>query len=306
MLAVFTAIALASASGPVPITAVRDSYPAISPDGTTLAFHSNRSGSVALYLADIDGSNVRLFLDKIEDPVTPDWSPDGTMIAFAGTVDGQSDVFVVSIDGRNPVRLTTDPGDDSHPHWSADGRIIFNSPRKTPDRNADWSDQWHDVYSMRPDGTDIIQHTECKTVCTFPTPSPDGKRLTYRKVIDGPAISWDQSESTRNSEVFVSDIDGSNERNISNSPAFDGWPVWTPDSNYVVFASNRKGRPYDSQIFAVDPDDGIIFTLTDDEWSHAQPTLSPDGKTVFTYRFRENADHEHGHISSFPFEAPDP
>lgn len=304
MLAAFTAIALAAAD-PSPVTTVRDSYPAVSPDGETLLFHSNRSGRIALYRADIDGGNVRLFLDSVEDPVTPAWSPDGAMIAFAGTVDGQSEIFVADADGTNVRRITNDPGDDSHPHWSSDGRIFFNSPRMTPDPSADWSDQWHEIFSMRPDGSDVVKHVACQTVCTFPTPSPDGEHLTYRKVIDGPGLSWDQTMGARNSEVFVSKLDGSGERNLSNDPAFDGWPVWTPDSQYVVFASNRDGRPNVGQIYAVSPNGGDPFALTDEVWAHVQPSLSPDGERVFTFRFIETADYEFGHISAFPFEAAD-
>jgi len=253
-------------------------------------------------MADIDGANVRLFFEAEDSAFTPSWSPDGQKIAFAGFVDGQIDIFVIDSDGANLNRLTDDPGSDLHPHWSPDGRIFFNSARATPDRSADWSDQWHEVFSMLLDGTDIVQHTDCRMVCTFPTPSPDGKRITYRKSITQPGLSWDQSTSTQNSEIFVSNLDGSDERNVSNDPAFDGWPVWTPDSKFIVFASNRDGQPYAAQIYAVDPDDGTVEPLTKDSWSNAQPTLSPDGKTVFTYRHLETADYEFGHISSFEFD----
>ena len=183
--------------------------------------------------------------------MTPSWSPDGRRIAFAATVADQSEIFVMDADGSNRRRLTDSPGDDAHPHWSADGRVFFNSARTTPDPKADWSRQWHEVFSMRPDGTDLRQHTRCRTVCTFPTPSPDGRRIAYRKVVDIPGRNWDQSDGKRNSEVFVADLDGANERNLSSHPAFDGWPVWSPDSRWVAFASARDGMKNVGQVYVV-------------------------------------------------------
>jgi Tol biopolymer transport system component len=292
---------LSAAAAAAPMTAVQDSYPALSPDGAAIVFQSTRSGRSALYLADADGRNIRLLIDSGDDPATPAWSPDGGAIAFAATVDGQSDIFVIAADGTGRRRLTDDPGDDSHPHWSADGRIFFNSPRATPDRTAEWSKQHHDVYSMTPDGSDLRRHTDCRSVCTFPSPSPDGRFLAFRKVIDGPGRQWDQSEARRNSEVFVKDLASGAERNLSRDPAFDGWPVWSPDSRWVAFASNRGGAPLVGQIYAVRPEGGPIVQITDDSWSNVQPSLSPDGKFVYTYRLMESAGGEFGFIARAPF-----
>lgn len=304
-LATMAALAsISSAAGepvaePVIVTQVMDSYPAISPDGKTLLFQSTRSGRWALYLADTTGENVRLLLDSGNDPVVPSWSPEGSMIAYAATVDGQSEIFVMQADGSQSRRITNDAGDDSHPHWSADGRIFFNSARTTPDRNADWSDQWHEIFSMNADGGNIIQHTTCQAVCTFATPSPDGRMITYRKVINAPGRDWDQSAIERNSEIFVSKLDGSEERNISNDPAFDGWPVWSPDSKWVAYASNRDGVPNAAQVYLSSPDGKSVRRITTGPWSHAQPSFSPDGATIYAYRLVEGDGFEYGHIAAY-------
>src|SRR5687768_11590382 len=79
-------VALAAAEAPTqPLTGVRDSYPALSPDGLTLLFHSNRSGRQAIWSANADGSNPHILFDDPNagvDPGTPVWSPDGSRIAF--------------------------------------------------------------------------------------------------------------------------------------------------------------------------------------------------------------------------------
>jgi len=297
MLISFAAVLALSGSPVMPVTSVRDSYPAPSPDGAKIAFQSNRSGRIALYLVDADGSNLRVLLDSGDNPVMPAWSPDGKKIAFAATVDGQSEIFVMDADGGNKKRLSHDEGFDSHPHWSTDGRIFFNSARATPDRDADWDDQWHEIFSMRADGSDIKQHTNCRAVCTFPSPSPDNKMIAYRKVIDGAGVNWLQAPTETNSEVFIANREGSGERNITNDPAFDGWPIWAPDSQSVIFASNRSGRPYVSQAYSVDISTLNVTTLTDETWANSQPTPSPDGNTVYTYRFIQGENGSHGHIA---------
>jgi Tol biopolymer transport system component len=101
-------------------------------------------------------------------------------------------------------------------------------------------------------------------VCTYGSPSPDGRRLVFRKVIDAPAFDWALNAIARNSEVFVADLDGGNERNLTKHAAFDGWPAWSPDGRFVVVSSNRTGRPNAGQLFAIEVDGDRVVALTDD------------------------------------------
>lgn len=309
MLATALVFVAANAVDGKPVTQVVDSYPAPSPDGKTLLFQSNRNGRTALYTSAIDGSGVKLLLDSRDDPSVAVWSPDGRRIAFAATVEGdQPDIFVMDADGTNRKRLTTDGGDDSHPHWSADGeRIFFNSARTTPVREAGWSDQWHEVFSMRADGSDVRQHTHCRAVCTFGSPSPDGRRIAYRKVVATPGFDWALAPMASNSEVFVANVDGSGERNLSNSAAFDGWPAWSPDGTRIAFASNRAGPASVGQLYLVGVDDGTLVKLSDGP-SHAQPAWTRDGRAIFAYRLWEGESYEFGGIVRFEVsaESPDP
>lgn len=303
----------ASAADGVSITAVRDSYPSLSPDGRSLVFHSNRSGRQAIWIAAADGSEPRILFDDPaagEDPGTPTWSADGKRIAFAmkpkGATDpNESEIYVMQADGSKPVRLTRTPGDDSHPRWSSDGRIFFNSARATPDLSADWSSQWIDIYSMAGDGSDVRRQTDCRSVCTYPAPSPDGRQIVHRKVVPTLGQSWDLSPGMRNSEIFVTAIDGGGSVNVSNSPAFDGWPIWAPGGKWLVFASNRDKKAYTGQIFAVRPDGSGLRALTRGEWSRVQPSFSPDGRQILVYESMENADFEIGHIARHPVDLPE-
>jgi TolB protein len=295
------------------VTAVRDSYPSLSPDGRALLFHSNREGRQAIWIAAADGSNARILYDDPavgEDPGTPVWSPDGKSIAFAmrprGATDpNESEIYVMDPDGRGLKRLTRTPGDDSHPHWSRNGRIFFNSARATPDLAAEWSRQWIDIYSMAADGGDVRRHTDCRSVCTYPEPSPDGRSIAHRKVADTLGLSWDLGPGMRNSEVVVTAIDGGASVNVSNSPAYDGWPAWSPDGKWLVFASNRDKLALTGQIFAVRPDGTDLHPLTRGAVSRVQPSFSADGTRLFVNENVETAGFEIGHIASFPVDLPD-
>jgi TolB protein len=298
------------------ITNVMDRYPQLSHDGTTLVFDSNRSGTWQIYTLKVDGGvdgaakppdqTAPLYRsDKVHQITNlpfaarcPCWSPDMKKLAFAGEPDGHSEIFVMDSDGSHVVQLTHTGGDDSHPHWSADGsRIMFNSSRTTPDPKADWSKQWHELFSMKPDGTDVRQHTHFKTVCTFGSFSPDMKKITYRKVIDGPGMQWDLTLGNRNSEVFVADADGSHEINVSQSGAYDGWPVWSPDGKTIAFTSNRSGPANVGQIYIINSDGSELRQITAGPRSFAQPSWSPDGQRIFVYENCETADYEYGNIS---------
>lgn len=282
------------------LTNVISSYPNPSPDGERVLFQSNRTGRFEIYVMNVDGGDLTQLTDRPGDNVIPVWSRDGALIAFASSPDGNSDIFLMNADGGEWRRLTDHPGDDSHPHWLAGGsRIIFNSSRTTPDLDADWSSQWHEIFSMNVDGTQLRQHTNCRTVCTYPSFSPDGTRIAYRKVTDTPGFSWDLTTGRRNSEVFVANVDGSNEVNLSNNAGFDGWPVWSPDGTQIVFASNRAGPANVGQLYVVNADGAGLRQITSGPWGHVQPAWSSDGRRIYAYQHQETESYEFGDVVVF-------
>ena len=296
------AVAVAAPVEPAIINPVTDAYPTVSPDGKRMIFQSRRLGRGALFIANIDGSELRLLLDSGDDPSGAVWSPDGRHVAYSGSVDGDAEIFVTDANGRNRRRLTNIEADDSHPAWSPDGtRIYFSSNRHTPDMNAPFGQQWHDTFSMRIDGSEVRRHTDCRTVCTYPAPSPDGKLIAYRKVLKTPGMRWDLSVMPANSEVFVSNLDGSEERNLSDHPAYDGWPAWSPDGRWIAFTSNRAGPANTGQVFVVSPDGAGVRQITRGEWSNTTPRWTPDSLTILTYRHKDMVEYEYGTLGRTGF-----
>ena len=279
------------------LTSVNDSYPALSPDGSTLLFQSDRTGDVEIWSMKIDGTDLKRITSTPGYDGNPAWSPDGKMIAFASARDKDLEIYTMSTDGARQTRLTTTPGNDGHPHWYPDGsRIIFNSARTSP--NLKERKTYDEIFSMKPDGSEVRQITNLKSVATYASVSPDGTRIVFRGSIEGPAYGWDMSYTTNtlNSEILVMTIDGNDVINLTQSPAFDGWPMWSPDSKKVIFASNRSGKPNSGQLYSVNPDGSALSQLTDLPGAVAQPAFSADGKFVFGYQLWETDDEHYGHI----------
>lgn len=279
------------------ITSVNDSYPAPSPDGLTILFQSDRSGDVEIWSMHSDGTNLVKLTSSPGFDGNPSWSPDGKTIAFTSTRDKNLEIYVMKSDGTGQTRLTQTPGNDGHPHWFPDGsRIIFNSARTSAD----------EIFSMKPDGTDARQITTLKSVSTYASISPDGKRVVFRGSVEGPAYAWDMTfnQNTLNSEIFVMNIDGTELVNVSRSPAFDGWPYWSPDSKKVVFASNRSGKGYSGQLYLVNADGSELTQLTDLSGAVAQPSWSFDGKFIYGYQLWETSDEEYGHVIQVSVDSP--
>ena len=121
-----------------------DAMPDFSPDGKRVAFCSNRSGSMEIWVADSDGANSRQ-LTSLDGPqaLLPRWSPDGTRIAFHANMVRNRDVYVISAEGGEP-RPMTSGGTNYAASWSHDGNwLYFASDRtgafecwKTPSRGG--------------------------------------------------------------------------------------------------------------------------------------------------------------------------
>jgi Tol biopolymer transport system component len=147
-----------------------ESGPQFSPDGSSIAFESTRSGSYEIWICRSDGTNLVQLTHFNNVTGTPRWSPDGRQIAFDSRATGNADIFVMDSQSGPPRQLTNETSADVIPSWSRDGRwIYFASARSGP---------W-EVWKMPSAGGPAAQVTRHGGYGAFE--SPDAKFLYYTK-----------------------------------------------------------------------------------------------------------------------------
>jgi len=117
-------------TSPVIASTRTETSPAVSPDGRSLAFVSDRTGFTGIWTSQIDGTNpVQITFMRNASAGSPSWSPDGSRIAFDSRVQGEALVYAVAATGGTPVQVTSFPG--VIPVWSPDGRWIYFSSKQS-------------------------------------------------------------------------------------------------------------------------------------------------------------------------------
>ena len=81
-----------------------------------------------------------------------------------------------------------------------------------------------------------------------------------------------------NNEIYVMNADGGNQENLTNHPAYDGYPDWSPDGTKIAFVSSRDGGAI--QIHIMDADGKNVIRLTDGPGQKYDPDWSPDGRKI--------------------------
>ncbi len=271
------------ADGTAPVRLTRhpaiDSYPAWSPDGTKIAFTSNRrNGSTdEIYIMDADGIRpIRLTTNNQPVPAfddSPSWSPDGRSIAFASNRGGNSEIYVMDTNGKNIVQLTRTLDREATPSWSPDGSKIAYVSRDR-DINGD-----SDIYVMNANAENPVNLTRNPGAMNRdPSWSPDGRRIAFE--------SW----GAGNHDIYVMDADGGNVVRLTRHFAWDAYPAWSPNGRHIAFTSlrNLEGE----ELFLMDPDGTNIIQLTHGSeqgmnrmasWSPAPQAVSSKGRLVIQW-----------------------
>jgi TolB protein len=173
----------------------RQNYlPAWSPDGSKLAFTSNRDGNPEIYVMNKDGSGLRRMTNNPAIDVTPTWSPTGNQLAWVSDRTGNPKIYIMNADGTGQRTLVGDSYCD-RPTWS---REPFNEIAYAW-RNGPGYDI--KVYSFATGEakriTDGIGSNES------PAFAPNGRHIAFTSTRNGKA------------QLFTVDRDGQNLRQIT-------------------------------------------------------------------------------------------
>ena len=116
----------------VPSTSETDQGPGpqISPDGKKLAFMSDRSGTMEIWVSDRDGSNP-VQLTAVGGAGTPRWSPDSQWVVFDASDRNGTKIYKIRLGSGAPVLMTRDESENRCPSWSRDGKWIYFASTRT-------------------------------------------------------------------------------------------------------------------------------------------------------------------------------
>jgi len=270
---------------------------------------TGRQTTAQLWVVDVQSRQKKKISDG--DAVQPAWSPHGARIAYWAVLgsSGQRDLFTIPSGGGEPVRVTADSALDWDPIWSPDGQQLYFISDRDGSMNI-WrvpideatgkttgpfqsvtqgvsggardigisADGQHLVYASEVLSRNLMRFaldsaagkvegepvwvTRGSERIQWPDPSPDGEWIAFTML-------------GKKEDVFVSRSDGSGRRQITDDPARDRGPRWSPDGKKIAFYSDRSGS---YGIWTVNPDGSGLVQIADAP-GHAllYPVWSPDG-----------------------------
>jgi Tol biopolymer transport system component len=245
-----------------------EGQPAWSPDGSKIAFVSNRDGNYEIYIMDKNGTNQnRLTYKPGYGAKLPAWSPNGGKIAYISGFKywpSLKTLNIIDINNGNVVELVKASMLEGH-SFSPDGNYIVISGC------SGWDVCTPQIYK-------INLNTNERTFLgegIEPTWSPDGNEIAFASYIDE---NWD---------IYIIDANGTQKSRLTSQSTVEKFPAWSPDVNYMAFCSkSREGGNFN--IYTTNPLTGRgRYRITERSTDDLHPTWSPNASKI---AFESNGD----------------
>jgi Tol biopolymer transport system component len=241
-----------------------EGQPAISPDGTMVAYTSDEAGEPDIWVIRTGGGEPLQLTSDAAIDTDPAWFPDGSAIAFASDRDGTPAIWQIPPLGGSVVKLLDDAAE---PAISPDGtRIAFSRTGKDGlERIAvaplDDPSQAR-VLTGEDDG--FWGHTD-------PMWSPDGRTICYADF----------------KNLWAINVDGGEARQLTDSDAVDANPIWSPGGTYILFSSLRGGN---WGLWSLHVSDASLHRLTAGTSKEDEPSLGRSGQWLAYSTNEDTAD----------------
>ncbi len=217
--------------------------PAVSPDGTKIAFTSFAKGNPAIFILSTDTGRRLPFYNQVASVnETPDFAPDGKQLLYSSSASGWTQIYAANIDGSNLRRISSTRALEVEPKVNpkTGTDMVFVSGRSGPQQ----------IYRMNMDGADVQRLSNGEGEASNPSWNPDGQHI---------AFSWTRGFATGNFNVFVMDVASRNYVQLTHDAGRNENPTWAPDGRHLAFMSTRTRS---EQIWTMLADGSQIKQLT--------------------------------------------
>jgi len=237
--------------------------PALSPDGRSIAFISNRDGHYNVYVGLVHGGELVQITHDAGLKSRPSWSTDGSTLAYAQLNDsGTMDIWEVAALGGPPHKVILNATD---PTWTPDGgSLVYQNIAD----GAIWTS------GVSGENPSLLVRIEPSSMGTEPRISPDGKMIAIavRGTANGPYGALGVADLTTG-KVRLLDV------GLALSPA------WSPDSRAIYFSSSRGGT---LNIWKIGADGRGLRQVTAGQGDDTELDVSSDGKRLVFATLRLN------------------
>ena len=216
-------------------TAARsETMPAVSPDGSTVAFVSSAGG---IWTIGIDGTGLTQLTGNASDR-EPDWFPDGSMLVFTRR-QGDHDIWTIRADGTAPTKVLDNDVTDETPAVSPDGQwIAFSAPPVG-------------MFIVHPDGSGLqylASYFYCRKDQAW---APDSTRFAFT-----------QCEFDGSSNIWIFELGSFGSTKVTTDAGQETRPAWSEDGLRIAYTGQVTGTGTNTAIFEVNVDGSGRLPLT--------------------------------------------
>jgi Tol biopolymer transport system component len=233
------------------------------------------------------------------------FSSDGKQLIFQSTREGHGcdQIYTMNVDGSDVKMISTGDGRTTCSYFFPGGkRILYSSthlgdkqcpPRPDFSRGYVWAVYpAFDIFTAKPDGSDLKQLTNTPGYDAETTITLDGKKLVFTSMRDGDL------------DIYTMDANGKNVRRLTNELGYDGGPFWSYDGKQIVYRAHHPKtdqekaeyssllkdnliRPSVLEIWVMNADGSNKRQVTSNGKANFGPYFFPDGKRII---FASNMD----------------
>ena len=212
-------------------------YPAISPNGETIAF--TYKGDI--YTVPANGGKATQLTTHPAHDTRPIWSPDGSKIAFASDRNGNFDIFIMDMEGGSPKQLTTHSANEYPETFSDAKHILYSAAIQQDAKDSQFpSGQFPQIYRIGINGgrPELYSSLAMESLAL----NKKGDKLLYqdKKGYEDPWRKHHQSSITRDIWLCTLDREHSFQK-ITSFKGEDRNPVWATDGSSFYYLSEEKG-----------------------------------------------------------------